>query len=377
MADRRVFCSCEFLYESLVFCTDTELVKKLWYSPVIFYIDECNYEKKYLEELKNKINELYIEKIKLAADQYLAQIDFRIDNKSLITEERIYEFYNDIFIIDENEEFCDSLTKKFGILIVAEKSLKNLDLVFKGIDCTINDPSVQYSESDNYLPGWDCALTKESLLPQNKFIPIASNAILICDLYLLAYDPDTGIENIKSLINYFIKNNPDAKVDVTLFTMIRKPKPKDSKRLFSLADAKKCVETINQHFENVNFDIFLHQEDKELHGRFIISNFYFSIDPAYRGFKLFKGPYVIKDDHGHLLSGQLEINGAFKYKLTYDYKGAIHKMNYYTDFCRQVKDTIHKAKNMAIEKGVSFTDYLDYLESPTPRKGNKYNRLLY
>jgi hypothetical protein len=375
MADRRVFCSCEFLYESLVFDTESELVKKLWYSPVIFYIDECNYEKKYLDELKDKIKDLYIEKIKLAADEYLTQIDFRIDNKSLLTEERIYEFCNDVFIIDENDDFCDSLTKKFGVLIVPEKTLKNLELIFKGIDCIINDPLVKYIESENILPGWDSALTKESILPKNNFIPIASNAILICDLYLLAHDPLAGIENIKSLINFFIKNNPNAPVDVTLFTMIRKPK--GGKNLFSLNDAKKCVESINEHFKNVNFDIFIHQEDKKLHGRVIITNFYFSRDPEFRGFQLFKGPHVNKDKFGHLLSGELEINGAFKYKLSYDYKGALHKINDYTDLCRNLKDSIHRVKEEARKKGITFVDYIDYIESPIPRKGNKYNRLLY
>ena len=296
-------------------------------------------------------------------------------NKSLLKEESIYNYCNDIFIIDEDETYCETMCQKFGILIISEKSLKNLDLIFKGIDCTINDPGLVYAESENFLPGWDCALTKESNLPQNKFKTIAVNSILICDLYVLAYNPSAGIENLKSLINYFIKENPNAQIDITLFTMIHKPREKEP--LFSLQDANNCVDIINKYFKNVNFDIFLHQEDKEFHGRVIITNFYYARDPEKRGFKLFNGPNVIKDKHGHLLSGELEINGAFKYKLSYDYKGAFHKIQHHAELCRNLKDTIHRAKESARLKGATFSNYLDYIESPTPRLGNKYNRLLY
>lgn len=375
MRERRVFCSCEFLLLSLFDEIKSDLIQKLWYSPVEFHIDENNSDKINIDEHKELIQQLYEQKAKLAADDYLAQIDFRKDNKALLAEESIYNFYNDIFIIDEDEDYCEIMCQKFGILIISEKSLKNLDLIFKGIDCTINDPSLVYPESDNVLSGWDCALTKESILAQNKFKPIAVNSILICDLYVLANDPDSGIENIKSLINYFIKSNPSAQIDVTLFTMIRKPKAKES--LFTLEDANKCVDIINKYFKNVNFDIFLHQEDKVFHGRVITTNFYYARDPEKRGFKLFNGSNVIKDYYGHLLPGELEINGAFKYKLSYDYKGAFHKIQQHTELCRNLKDSIHRAKEGAKLKGVTFSNFLDYIESPTPRQGKRYNRLLY
>ena len=375
MRERRVFCSCEFLLLSLFDEIKSDLIQKLWYSPVEFHIDENNSDKINIDEHKELIQQLYEQKAKLAADDYLAQIDFRKDNKALLAEESIYNFYNDIFIIDEDEDYCEIMCQKFGILIISEKSLKNLDLIFSGIDCVIDDPNTCYPSTESSLPGWDCALTREAALPRNQFIPIAVNAILICDLYVLAYEPDIGIENIKSLINFFIKNNPTAQVDVTLFTMICKPKT--SKDLFSIDKAKECVRVINDHFENVTFDIFLHQEKTDFHGRIVVTNFYYGRDPEDKGFKLFNGSNVHVDNFGHKLKGELEINGAFKYKINNEYKGALHKIESRTKTCSNLKNFIHRVLDESKSKNVNFVGYLNYIPPTKIRKNtNKYNRLL-
>ena len=64
MRERRVFCSCEFLLLSLFDEIKSDLVQKLWYSPVEFHIDENNSDKINIEEHKELIQQLYEQKAK-------------------------------------------------------------------------------------------------------------------------------------------------------------------------------------------------------------------------------------------------------------------------------------------------------------------------
>ena len=56
-------------------------------------------------------------------------VDFKNINKWWTNKINIID-NNDIFIIDEDEDYCEIMCQKFGILIISEKSLKNLDLIF-------------------------------------------------------------------------------------------------------------------------------------------------------------------------------------------------------------------------------------------------------
>jgi hypothetical protein len=93
----------------------------LWYSQTSFLIDDSNCQNDNLEHYKKIIEEP--KKIKILKDYDNVIVDFKPNHKDLLIEENINKFCNDIFIIDENERFCDLLIKKYGILIISEKTL--------------------------------------------------------------------------------------------------------------------------------------------------------------------------------------------------------------------------------------------------------------
>lgn len=379
---RRIFCSSKLLaevFEHEKKIEEANLLEKLWHTSVSFFIDESNYDKEDLDFYKEIIDPYLT--IKTLESYDSTQVNYRKNNKTLLLDENIYNYYNDIFIIDEDDEFCDTMIKKYGILIISEFTLKNLDTVFKCMSCEIL-PSLVYSKSENHLSGWDSALRKSET--EFNFKPIAVNSILICDLFALTpkyWDPnpakgyDIGIENIKSLINYLISCNPDAKIDITLFTNRYKQALKNNKvggMQFNMSVAINCLNIINSYFPNVNFDIFLHDNTSELHGRYIITNYYRIRDPQHKGIRIFDDD-VLKEP-----AGCLEFDGIFKYLNSGAPKGELQDLNNWIEKCTKIKDyVINYLKN--IRNGGGSHQYLVHLESGKVRSNPKmkYNKLFY
>jgi hypothetical protein len=379
---RRIFCSSKLLAEVLEHdnkIAEAKLLEKLWNTSVSFFIDESTYNKHELDFYKEIIDPYKTLKTLNSYDS--TQVNYRVNNKALLEEDSIYDYYNDIFIIDEDDNYCDIMIKKYGILIISESTLKNLDSVFKCMSCEV-DPKLIYSKSETHLSGWDAALRKSE--SEFNFKPVAVNSILICDLFALApkhWDPnpaknyDIGVENIKSLISYLISCNPNAKVDITLFTNRYKQALKNNKvggMQFNMNVATKCRDTINAYFPNVNFDIFLHDNTSELHGRYIITNYYRIRDPQHTGIRIFDDE-ILKEP-----AGCLEFDGIFKYLNTGAPKGELHDLNNWIEKCTKIKDyVINILKNINIGGGTH--QYLAHLESEKSRYNSKmkYNRLFY
>ena len=379
---RRIFCSSKLLAEVLEHdnkIAEAKLLEKLWNTSVSFFIDESTYNKQELEFYKEIIDPY--KTIKTLDSYDTTQVNYRINNKALLEEESIYNYCNDIFIIDEDDNYCDIMIKKYGILIISESTLKNLDSIFKCMSCEV-DPKLIYSKSETHLSGWDSALRKSEI--EFNFNPVAVNSILICDLFALTpkyWDPnpaknyDIGVENIKSLISYLISCNPNAKVDITLFTNRYKQALKNNKvggMQFNMSVANKCRDTINAYFPNVNFDIFLHDKTTELHGRYIITNYYRIRDPQHKGIRIFDDE-ILKEP-----AGCLEFDGIFKYLNSGAPKGELHDLNNWIEKCTKIKDyVINYLNNINIGGGTH--QYLTYLESKKSRDSSKmkYNRLFY
>jgi hypothetical protein len=380
---RRIFCSSKLLAEVLIqdrTNIQAQLLKKLWNNSFSFFIDDCNYKKEDLETYKSIIEEYIIQKTLESYDDI--QVDFRTDNKALLNQEVIYDFYNDIFIIDEDDHYCDLMIKKYGVFIISENSLKNLDLVFKGMICKV-DPHSIYPKTESNLSGWDSALRKSE--KEFNFKPIAVNSIFICDLYALTpnnRDPvqkrpyDLGIENLKSLISYLISYNPEAQVDVTLFTNIYKKANASNKYgglQFPMSKAENCLDIINKYFPNIKFEIILHDNHPhELHGRYIITNFFRVRDSQEKGIRVFD------DEKLKEKAAYLEFDGIFKYLNNDAPRGELDDINDWVEKCIDIKDYVIKSiKNF--EDAGKIHGVLAHLKSPKLKKDSKYkfNRLFY
>ncbi len=378
---RKVFCSSKLLAEVFIQDrknTEAHLLKKLWNTSVSFFIDDSNYKKEDLDTYKEIIEEYKIQKTLDSYDE--TQVDFRTNNKALLNQETIYNFYNDIFIIDEDDEFCDLMIKKFGVFIISESTLKNLDLVFKGMFCRV-DPNTIYPKTETHLSGWDSALRKTE--KEFNFKPIAVNSIFICDLYALTpngRDPnrpyDIGIENLKSLISYLISYNPEAQVDITLFTNIYK-KSNSSNQYgglqFPKSKAENCLDKINDFFPNVRFEIILHDNHPdELHGRYIITNFFRIRDSQEKGIRAFD------DDKLKEKAAYLEFDGIFKYLNNDAPKGELDDINDWIEKCIGIKNHVIKTIKNVEDVGKTHGT-LAHLTSPKTKEDTKYkfNRLFY
>jgi hypothetical protein len=381
---RRIFCSSKLLAEIFIqerVNNEANLLLKLWNSSISFFIDEYNYQFEDLITYKEVIEDYRIQKVISSYDD--TQVDFRSNNKALLNQDKIYEFHNDIFIIDEDDEYCELKIKEYGILVISEYSLKNLSLIFMSMFCKLN-PNLSYPMTATNLAGWDYALRESEI--EFNFKPIAVNSILICDLYaltpnnrdpkLLTNDNDIGIENLKSLINYLISYNPNAKIDITLFTNIYK-KTNSGNRLgglqFPISIAKKCLEDINNYFPNVSFEIFLHDNHPhDLHGRYIITNFFRIRDSQEKGIRVFYNDKLKEK------SGYLEFDGIFKYLNNNAPKGELNDINDWIKKCIEVKDYVIKSIKYVEEIG-KIHQSLFHLKSPKIVESSKYkfNRFFY
>ena len=306
----RVFCSSKLLYE--IFedkkkCLQAELLKKLWNSHVSFLIDDSNYEKEELNIYKEKIDEQTMLKANLEYNLETPQIDYRSNNKQLLTKENLKNIYNDIFIIDEKEESCDSYCKKFGMLVISEYNLKNLETIFFKTELRIKRGNLHPQIGNKIKPGWHSLFFN---LDENehilfKILPV--NSILINDCYIFKNNSEKAVKNTISLINGILLASKNTFLQISIFTVSNGKNEGYFQVVF---------DQVKLEFPDIEIELIVHKNSNDLHARIIITNYTWMNDTQEKGFNLFKEEIANTNgslDIKHVFN---DFNNIFNTKLT-------------------------------------------------------------
>lgn len=208
-----------------------------------------------------------------------------------IEDEGLSNYPRDIFLLDQNDQFCKDSMKKYGVLILNSNSInhiKNLSIRYskdyeKNEDVTIKKGNQTFS-------GWIVFLEKV------KFNIAPLNSMVIIDNFLFNH-LESGKRNLLDLILSLLPKELDCTFHILIIIDNRKAKFNDKK----LEEIKNDIQTelqLKQKYK-IEVGIMSHGVDEKLHARLLITNYHF-IRSEY-GVDVFNNGKVKKDNHQELL----------------------------------------------------------------------------
>lgn len=297
MFTNNVFCTSKLLAN--VFLDDERnpkqkyvLIKKLWNESISFFIDESDCLNDEKEFYKSIIDEYYNIKVLQSYDS--TRVDFTLNNISFLTKEKSNKQSSDIFIIMADKDYCDSLTKEYGVFVTSEDDFHNLETLFYKKEIRITKGDIYSKINSKTSEGWNSMFFEITENKEYHVPPIYS--IIINDSYVFKNNQERGISNIISLIKGLLINNKINQSQISIFTM----NDKGEKRCYF----EKILEKLKNEFPDSEIEIFIHDKKQDLHARIIVTNYCFIEDPQGTGFDLFE-------------SDKARINGSLNIKNLY------------------------------------------------------------
>lgn len=212
------------------------------------------------------IEDLYIEidnrrqgsgTLHLKCDQYetLATFDFNSDNTAA----------NSIFFTCEDDEVCNEITEKYGVLVISPKNIKRYAHALYD-----NGDALEKKEESNW----------QNLL-KNKMLPC--NCLTIIDNYILN-DTEQMEENLTKIFNSILPQSLEIPFQINVITALKRDKRID---LPSEARFDKLEQIAKKLRPNLNFKITICKcPSDRFHDRSIVTNSTLVICGG--GFDLFK-----------------------------------------------------------------------------------------
>lgn len=297
MFTNNVFCTSKLLAD--VFLDDERnpkqkyvLIKKLWNESISFFIDESDCLNDEKEFYKSIIDEYYNIKVLQSYDS--TRVDFTLNNISFLTKEKSNKRSSDVFIIMADKDYCDLLTKEYGVFVTSQDNFLNLETLFYKKEIRITKGDTYSKKNSKTTEGWDSMFFEITENKEYHMPPI--NSIIISDCYLFSLKQERGISNITSLIKGLLVNNKINQSQISIFTLNDK-----GKQQFYFEE---ILEKLKNEFPDSEIEIFTHNKKLDLHARIIVTNYCFIEDPQGTGFDLFE-------------SDKARINGSLNIKNLY------------------------------------------------------------
>lgn len=377
----RIFCTSKLIAKVLLAIYNNHyanqkylLLKKiLEQQSISIYIDESCYQEDERDYYKPIVDEFLTQKILESYDE--VKVDYYEHSNNILTVDKINIHHSDIFILNKDEDYCDTILNNLGIFTISELSLKNLELLFLKSELRINKGDEYNSTNDIIKFGWHTLLRQH--IENNIYKTPNINSLIINDCYLFDLDKKRGVNNCISLIKGILLNSKLSNIQISIFTLTSG----SSKTSKSDSFFDSIIDDLDAEFPNTEIEIYAHNSKEDLHARVLVSNYTFIEDPHEKGFDLFE--FKSGNNQGKAIrNGSINIKNILSdfdsYYSNNKNSTLIVDINKYLKLFKKCRKKVIENKNM--REGLIQNLELKYFSNKKNITGNKnsefINRLL-
>jgi len=287
MEGQTVYTTFDILDEIFAFAEDSDYHKLLSniiakYSDVMIDIEEEEFDRLMSDKQFN-----IIKLLKKRVRKHTYSLKPYFDN---IHDENLSHNPRDIFLLNEDDDFCENAMNKFGVFVVNCNSLEKIQLLSKKYQKSFEKgETYAFNKNNKKLIGWSAFISNINVMPLNSIVLIDNH---------IFNNIDSGKENLLSLFGSLLPNKLNSTFHILIIIENR-----DARHSMDslLSVHKEIEEKLNGLVDyTVEVCIISHPYSEEFHNRVLLTNYH--MIKAQYGFDMFHNKKVKRTDEPEFLS---------------------------------------------------------------------------